>query len=107
MVECAPTPPESLDALRNATFGARPGAPRLGLAPAPRRFAQGMAGSFALAIALSLANEARGAACVLEALFIAAAALVVFRFCLGSFVFHLVRGRVDFAMRALPCGRGV
>jgi hypothetical protein len=96
------------DRIYNATFGARPGASHLEPAPAPRRFSQGMAGLFALAIAFSLASGARGPAYVLEALFIAAAAAIaVFRFCLGSFIFHLLRGRVDFAMRTLPWGRGV
>jgi hypothetical protein len=38
------------DALYNRTAGSKPGAVRLGPAPAPRRFAQGMAGSFALVI---------------------------------------------------------
>jgi len=95
------------DAFHNATLGARPGAPRLGPAPAPRRFAQGMAGSFALAITLALTGGTRGAAHVLEALFLAAvAALAVFRFCLGSFIFHLLRGRAEFALRTLPWGRG-
>ncbi|MGB7971110.1 MAG: DUF4395 family protein [Candidatus Deferrimicrobiaceae bacterium] len=42
------------DALYNRTFGARPAALRLSAAPAPRRFSQGMAGSFALAIGGSL-----------------------------------------------------
>jgi hypothetical protein len=44
---------------------------------------------------------------VLEALFIAAVlALAVFRFCLGSFIYHLLRGRAGFALRTLPWGRG-
>jgi len=38
------------DALYNRTRGARPGAVRIDPAPPPRRFAQGMAGSFMLAI---------------------------------------------------------
>jgi hypothetical protein len=67
-----------------------------------------MAGSFAFAIVLSLAKDARGTAFAIEALFIAAAgALAVFRLCLGSFVFHLARGQVDFALRTLPWGCGV
>ena len=95
------------DAFHNATRGRRPGTPRLAPAPAPRRFAQGMAGSFALAIALALASGARTAAYMLEALLAGAVlALVVFHFCLGSFIFHLVRGRAGFAFRTLPWGRG-
>jgi uncharacterized protein DUF4395 len=75
-------------------------------APAPRRFAQFLAGSFALAIALSLALTWRTAALVLEGFFIAAvAALVLGGFCLGSFVFHVLRGHRAFARRTLPWAR--
>ena len=75
-------------------------------APAPRRFAQFLAGSFALAIALSLALGWRMAALVLEGFFIAAvAALVLGGFCLGSFAFHVLRGQAAFARRTLPWAR--
>ena len=75
-------------------------------APAPRRFAQFLAGSFALAIGLSLALGWHMAAWVLEGLFIAAvAALVLGGFCLGSFVFHVLSGHGDFATRTLPWTR--
>ncbi|MGH9366978.1 MAG: DUF4395 family protein [Thermoanaerobaculia bacterium] len=95
------------DAVYNATRGTRPGALRLRPAPGPRRFAQGMAGTFALAIGISLARQWRTAAYVLEALLLTAVgALVIGRFYLGSFVFHLLRGRAAFAMRTLPWARG-
>lgn len=95
------------DALYNRTYGARPAAVRLSAAPAPRRFAQGMAGSFALAIGGSLLSGWNLAASVLEALLLAAlAALVLGRFCLGSFIFHLVRGQAAFARNTLPWIRG-
>jgi hypothetical protein len=32
--------------------------------------------------------------------------VIVGRFCLGSFVFHLLRGNGEFARRTLPWGRG-
>jgi len=95
------------DALYNAFGSRRPGRVALSPAPAPRRFAQGMAGTFALAIAIALMSGWRATAFVLEGLLTAAiAALALGGFCLGSFIFHLLRGRAAFAMRTLPWGRG-
>jgi hypothetical protein len=72
-------------------------------APAPRRFSQFLGGSFALAIAASLAAGAHTTALVLQAILLAAVSAVVFGgFCLGSFLFHILRGRPDVAMRTLP-----
>jgi hypothetical protein len=96
-----------IDVAYNRTLGARPNAPRLGQAPMPRRFAQGMAATFATAIAALIASEFRIAAWVLQAFFVLAVAALVFgRFCLGSFVYHVVRGRVAFAVATLPWRRG-
>ncbi|MEP6767049.1 MAG: DUF4395 family protein [Acidobacteriota bacterium] len=53
---CALAPHWNLfEALYNRTVGRRPGGTPLSRAPAPRRFAQGMAGTLALAIGISLA----------------------------------------------------
>jgi len=72
-------------------------------APAPRRFSQFLGGTFALAIAASLTTGARTTALVLQAILLAAVSAVVFGgFCLGSFLFHILRGRPDVAMRTLP-----
>jgi Domain of unknown function (DUF4395) len=91
----------------NHTLGLRAGAPTLGRAPAPRRFAQGMAGTFALGTAACMAAGFWIAAWVLLAIFLlAVAALVLGRFCLGSFVYHLARGHAAFAVDTLPWGRG-
>jgi len=91
----------------NHTLGRRPGAPKLGPAPPPRRFAQGMAATFAIAVVASLSADLRVTAWVLEGFFLLAiAALVLGRFCLGSFVYHLIRGRRAFAVNTLPWGRG-
>jgi Domain of unknown function (DUF4395) len=93
------------DALYNVTSAHR--GITLTAAPAPRRFAQFVAGSFALAIGVSLVLGWRTTALVLEGFFIVAVgALVFFGFCLGSFVFHLIRGRADFARRTLPWSTG-
>jgi hypothetical protein len=95
------------DALYNHTLGAWPEAFRLSVAPAPRRFSQGMSGSFALMIGGSLLNGWNLAAYILEAVLLAALVALVFgRFCLGSFIFHLVRGQGEFARNTLPWIRG-
>jgi hypothetical protein len=91
------------DAIYNRTLGARPGADRLEPAPPPRRFAQGMAGTFALAIGTLLLLRRWTAALVLQILLLAALAALIFgRFCLGSFLYYLLRGRHDFAIDTLP-----
>ena len=80
---------------------------RLTVAPPPRRFSQGMAGTFALAIGAAMLFGWTKTALAFGALFaVALAALNVGRLCLGSFVYHLMRGDVGFALRTLPWGRG-
>jgi Domain of unknown function (DUF4395) len=95
-----------IDALFNRIVAVRPGRIALSPAPAPRRFAQGMAGTFALFIGISLLLGWQVAAIVLEVLLILAVGALVFgSFCLGSFTFHLLRGRLAFAKRTLPWAR--
>lgn len=95
------------DLVYNRLVAGRSGRPRLGPAPAPRRFAQGMAGAFAAGIGASLLGGQHGAALALEAVFfLAIGALAIGRLCFGSFVYHVLRGRVRFALRTLPWGRG-
>lgn len=90
-------------ALYNATLGRRPGAFRLGPAPAPRRSAEMTAGIFAMATALLIHAGFSLAANVLAAIFLAAAlAVVIGSFCLGTYMFHLLRGRRGFARQTLP-----
>jgi hypothetical protein len=91
------------DAVYNRTLANRPGAVRLEPARPPRRFAQGMAGSFALAIGMLLLLQLGTAALVLQVLLLAALAALIFgRFCLGSFLYYLLRGKSDFAIDTLP-----
>jgi len=95
------------DAIYNRTLGTRPGAVRLEPAPLPRRFAQGMAGSFALVIGVLLLLQLGTAALVLQVLLLTALAALIFgRFCLGSFLYYLLRGRSDFAIGTLPWKTG-
>jgi hypothetical protein len=91
------------DAVYNITLGTRPGAARLHRAPPPRRFAQIIAGALSLAICISLFTGSLGVAYIIEVFFaVAVAGLVFGRFCLGSFLFHLLNGKIKFALRTLP-----
>jgi hypothetical protein len=94
------------DSLYNALIATRKGLPRLPAARAPRRFAQGMAATFMLAIGASLLAGWASLAWALEALLLVALGALVFgRFCLGSFIFHLLTGNGAFARRTLPWSR--
>ena len=62
---------------------------RLTPAPAPRRFAQALAGLMALAIAASLYRHWMLAAIVIELLLLAAVGGILFaKFCFGSWLYH-------------------
>jgi Domain of unknown function (DUF4395) len=94
------------DRLYTALVAARKAVPGLTAAPAPRRFAQGLGATFMLLIGLFLREGLDTLASVLEAFVLVAIGLVVVgRFCLGSFVFHLLSGNGEFARRTLPWGR--
>jgi len=76
-------------------------------APAPRRFAQAVAAWFTLASGVALLAGWRATAWTAQALLVAAFAMLLLgRFCLGAYVFHLLRGEVAFANRTLPWARG-
>ena len=94
------------DALYNRVVAGPKQRPRLGSAPAPRRFAQAMAATFMLAISMSLLSGWSTLAWILEAvLLLALGALIFGRFCLGSYVFLLCTGRATFANSTLPWAR--
>lgn len=91
------------DALYNRLVARPTGRSELPPSPPPRRFAQGMAGTFLLAIAASLAVGTKAVALIWEGLLVVALASLIFgRFCLGSYLWHRIRGRADFARRTLP-----
>jgi Domain of unknown function (DUF4395) len=83
---------------------ARPkGRPELVPAPGPRRMAQGMAATFNLGAGLALAYGMMPLAWVCQAiLVIGFSALLFGKFCLGAYVYHLLKGRVAFANSTLP-----
>lgn len=87
------------DALYNAVV-AHPRRYRpMGVAPAPRRFAEGLAAALALAIGVALLVGARDIAWVCQGLLGSAVAALVFgRFCAGSYLYHLL-SRLPFAGR--------
>lgn len=79
------------DALYNAMIAAPPRTPRLGPAPAPRRFAQGMVATFMLLIGISLLQGWSTVAWIGEALIVVALLdLFLRRVCLGAAVFNLI-----------------
>lgn len=88
-------------------FLARPsGRPELAPAPMPRRFAQGMAAAFMLVAAIALQQGWTMTAWVFEAfLVVAFAALLFGKFCLGAYVYHVLRGQWTFANATLPWAR--
>lgn len=89
--------------LYNRTLGKRPGAEQLSSAPSPRRFAQGMAATLTLLIAVCLFFNRPLWAYILEFMMgLALLALVASGFCLGSVVYYLCRGQSDIVKRTLP-----
>ena len=91
------------DALYNRIVAKSRNLPPLGPAPAPRRFAQSIAGTILTGTGLALLAGVPAFAWFLEALIsIALAALVLGRFCLGSYLYHRLGGQAAFAKRTLP-----
>src|SRR5438045_6053475 len=83
---------------------ARPrGRPPLTPAPGPRRFAQGMAAVFMLAAGLTLLRGWTAASYIFQGfLVVAFAALLFGKFCLGAYVYHLLKGDTAFANGTCP-----
>lgn len=90
------------DILHNR-LAARRGEPRLPPAVGPRRFAQAMAASTTLGVSASLWLGSRPWALLFEAGVVTALTLLLLgRLCLGSYLFHVLRGRRSFANETLP-----
>jgi hypothetical protein len=89
------------------TIGRRRGHPKLEPAPAPRRFMQGMAAALMVATGLALWLGWQTTAYVLEVFLVGAFALLLGgKFCLGAYLYHLLRGRADFANATCPWSKG-
>lgn len=80
------------DAIYNHVVASRRGLAPLGAALMPRRFAAGEAGTFALAVGLSLVAGATITAWIIEAVFIGGIMSTVFAdFCIPAYTYHLLR----------------
>ena len=94
------------DAVYNTFVAGPKGLQLLTPAPGPRRFAQGMAATFMLCIGLFLFFKLQILAWIFQSLLVVALGSLIFgKFCLGSYVFHLIKGEVAFANRTLPWAR--
>jgi hypothetical protein len=90
----------------NRRVAAPRGLPSLVPAPGPRRFAQAMAAAMTLGTGLALPSGRTTLVGVLESLLVVAFSLLLFgKFCLGAYVFHLLKGRIAFANSTLPWAR--
>jgi hypothetical protein len=90
----------------NRYVARRRGTGELTPAPGPRRFAQGMAAAFLLGAGLALLAGWPAASWVLQGFVVVAFLALLFgKFCLGAYVYHVVRGRWDFANSTLPWAR--
>jgi uncharacterized protein DUF4395 len=89
--------------LYNRLVARRYGRPILTRAPGPRRFAQGMAATFMLAAGFTLLRGWTAASYAFQGLIaVAFAALLLGKFCLGAYVYHLLKGNVAFANGTCP-----
>ena len=95
------------DGLYNHQIAVRKGLPAIEPARPPRRFAQGMAATFMLLIGICLLAHWQLAAWILQGLLVAALLALIFgRFCLGSYLYYLLHGKIGFANRTLPWAHG-
>jgi hypothetical protein len=99
-------PRNPFDAVYNRAIAGPRNLPSLTPAPAPRRFSQGMAGTLLGGAGLALLGGWPRLSWILQGVVaIALAALVFGRFCLGSYLYHLLWGKAGFANRTLPWTR--
>jgi hypothetical protein len=87
----------------NQAFAVPKGRARLEPAPGPRRFAQAMAAAFMVIVGVALLQGWMVTAWVFEAFLVMAFSALLFgKFCLGAYIYHLLRGHVAFANSTLP-----
>lgn len=91
----------------NRALAAPKGRSMLEPAPGPRRFAQAMAAVFTLIVGVALLQGWMVAAWVFEAMLVMAFSALLFgKFCLGAYIYHLMRGHAAFANSTLPWAGG-
>lgn len=87
-------------------IGRRHGLPALEPAPGPRRFAQAMAAVFMLAAGVAISLGWHITAYVFEVfLIVAFSALLGGKFCLGAYIYQVLRGRTSLANATCPWSR--
>jgi len=87
----------------NRVFAAPKGRAPLIPAPGPRRFAQAIAAAFTLIVGVALLQGWNVTAWVFEAFLVAAFSMLLFgKFCLGAYIFLLLRGQFSLANSTLP-----
>jgi hypothetical protein len=75
-------------------------------APGPRRFAQAMAAAFMLIVGIAILQGWTLTARIFEGFLVAAFSMLLFgKFCLGAYIYHLLRGEFSFANATLPWAR--
>ncbi|HEX4004245.1 MAG TPA: DUF4395 family protein [Candidatus Acidoferrales bacterium] len=90
----------------NRAFALPKGRSPLVPAPGPRRFAQAIAAAFTLIVGISLLQGWNVTAWVFEAFLVAAFSMLLFgKFCLGAYIFLLLRGQFSLANSTLPWAR--
>jgi len=95
------------DAIYDRLVLKRKGHAAIGPAPAPRRFAQGMAAALMLAIGLSMILGHPALAWTFQVILVLALTLLVFgRFCLGSYIYLLLSGQRAYANKTVPWSDG-
>ena len=95
------------EAAYNRLIAAPRGRQPLPPAPAPRRFAQAVNAAFNLVSGLTLVAGWTTTSWVFQAMLVVAFSLLLFgKFCLGAYVFHVLRGEAAFANSTLPWARG-
>jgi len=89
--------------LYDITLGKKRYEGKLPPAPAPRRFMQGMAAMMNLIVALALLGNQSVVAIIFQIFLVIAFGVLLFgKFCLGAYLYHLLKGNKKFAQRTSP-----
>lgn len=84
-------------------IGKRRGYPSLEPAPPPRRVMQGMAATLMLIAGVTLLIEQYLFSYIAQAFIVVAFSALLFgKFCVGAYIYHLLKGNAEFANRTCP-----
>jgi hypothetical protein len=79
----------------------------IGPAPAPRRFSQAIAATFMLGIGFAMIKKHDELAWTLQVILVVFLAALIFgRFCVGSYLWHQLTGKREYANKTLPWSAG-